>query len=221
MIPLKSDLPTLNRPLATLAILGLNLAVYLYQLTLSAPAEHVFFMDYGLVPGWFTGMGRPSPPPGFLPRPLTLLSAMFLHGGLLHLASNMLYLWIFGPAIEDTLGRGRYLAFYLLGGLAASLAFVFSEPASMLPMIGASGAVATVLGGYLVLFPRARVLVLFWFFFLVQTARVPALLLLAIWFLWQVLGLGGPGVAWMAHIGGFVAGLLMVRLFVPRRSPWY
>lgn len=220
MIPLKSDLPTRGRPLASLVLIVLNLAVYLYQFGLSPPAEHLFIMEYGLVPGWLSGLGRPGPPPGFLPRPLTLLSAMFLHGGLLHLAGNMLYLWIFGPAIEDALGRGRYLLFYLLGGVLASLVFVLGEPAGMLPMIGASGAVAAVLGAYLVLFPRARVLVLFWFFFLVQTARVPALFLLGIWFLWQVLGLGGPGVAWMAHIGGFVAGLLMVRLFLPRRGGW-
>ncbi|MBI5524303.1 MAG: rhomboid family intramembrane serine protease [Desulfarculus sp.] len=221
MIPLKSDLPLLGRPHATLGLIALNVAVYLYQFPLSPPAEHLFFMDYGLVPGWLTSLGRPGPPPGFLPRPLTLVSAMFLHGGLLHLLGNMLYLWIFGPALEDTLGRARYLAFYLLGGMLASLVFVLGDPSSMLPMIGASGAVAAVLGAYLVLFPRARVLVLFWFFFLVQTARVPALFLLAIWFLWQVLGLGGPGVAWMAHIGGFVAGLLMVRLFLPRRPRWY
>ncbi|MFH1034851.1 MAG: rhomboid family intramembrane serine protease [Pseudomonadota bacterium] len=218
MIPLKSDMPVRGTSYLTLGLIALNLAVFLYQITLSPPAETLFLYDYGLVPGWLTGLGQPSPPPGLLPRPLTLLSAMFLHGGLLHLAGNMLYLWIFGRNLEDALGGGRYLIFYLLGGLAASLAFVASAPQDMLPMIGASGAVAAVLGAYLVLFPRAKVLVLFWFIFWVQPVRVPAVLLLAIWFLWQVLGLGGEGVAWMAHIGGFVAGMVMVRLF-PARSP--
>jgi membrane associated rhomboid family serine protease len=201
VIPLKSDLPTQGVPLVTLGLIALNLLVFLYQATLSNPAEQVFVFDYGLVPGWLSGLGQPAPPPGFLPRPLTLLSAMFLHGGLFHLAGNMLYLYIFGRALEDHLGRWRYLVFYLLGGVLASLAFVLGEPEGMLPMIGASGAVATVLGAYLVLFPRSRVLVLFWFIFLVQTVRVPAVILLGLWFLWQVLGLGGPGVAWMAHIG--------------------
>lgn len=211
-------MPVRGTSYLTLGLIALNLAVFLYQITLSPPAETLFLYDYGLVPGWLTGLGQPSPPPGLLPRPLTLLSAMFLHGGLLHLAGNMLYLWIFGRNLEDALGGGRYLIFYLLGGLAASLAFVASAPQDMLPMIGASGAVAAVLGAYLVLFPRAKVLVLFWFIFWVQPVRVPAVLLLAIWFLWQVLGLGGEGVAWMAHIGGFVAGMVMVRLF-PARSP--
>jgi membrane associated rhomboid family serine protease len=217
VIPLKSDLPSWRTPYVTLGLIALNLAVYLYQFVLSQPAELLFILDYGLLPGWLTGLGQPSPPPGFLPRPLTLVSAMFLHGGLWHLAGNMLYLWIFGRNLEDALGPARYLAFYLLGGLAASLAFVASAPQDMVPMIGASGAVAAVLGAYLVLFPRAKVLVLFWFLFLVQLVRVPAVLLLAIWFLLQVLGLGGSEVAWMAHIGRFVAGLFMVRLFLPRR----
>jgi membrane associated rhomboid family serine protease len=173
------------------------------------------------VPGWLTGLGQPPPPPGLPPRLLTLFSAMFLHGGPWHLMGNMLYLWIFGRNLEDALGHGRYVAFYLLGGLAASLVFVASEPGDMVPMIGASGAVAAVLGAYLVLFPRAKVLVLLWFFFLVQLVRVPAVLLLAVWFLLQVLGLGGSGVAWMAHIGGFVAGLLLVRWFVPRLPRYF
>ncbi len=216
MIPLKSDLPTWRTPYCTLAIIAANVAVYLYQMLLSPPAEALFIMDFGLVPGWLSGLGQPAPPPGLLPRPLTLISAMFLHAGLWHLAGNMLYLWIFGRNVEDALGGGRFLAFYLLGGLAASLAFVASAPAEVVPMIGASGGVAAVLGAYLVLFPRARVLVLFWFIFIVQLVRVPAVLLLAIWFLLQVLGLGGAGVAWMAHIGGFVAGFFLVRLFLPQ-----
>jgi membrane associated rhomboid family serine protease len=218
VIPLKSDLPSWRTPYLTLGLIALNLVVYIYQFMLSPPAEVLFIHEYGLVPGWLTRLGQPPPPPGLLYRPLTLLSAMFLHGGLLHLLGNMLYLWIFGRNLEDALGGARYLAFYLLGGLAASLVFVASAPRDMMPMIGASGAVAAVLGAYLVLFPRAKVLVLFWFFFLVQLVRVPAVLLLAVWFLLQVLGLGGSGVAWMAHIGGFVAGLIMVRLFLPRRT---
>jgi membrane associated rhomboid family serine protease len=141
---------------------------------------------------------------------------MFLHGGLLHLAGNLLYLWIFGNNVEDRLGPARFLAFYLLGGVLAALAFLLTEPAAMTPMIGASGAIAAVLGAYFVLYPRARVVVLVWFFFFVNFVRVPAVVVLGIWFLLQVLGLGGEGVAWMAHIGGFVAGMALVRPFLPR-----
>ncbi len=216
MIPLKDDNPTFRTPYMTMGLIAANIAVYLYQLLLSLPAERLFIYDYGLVPAWLTGLASLPPPPDFLPRPLTVVTSMFLHGGILHLAGNMLYLWIFGNNIEDALGPARFLAFYLLGGVLAALAFVATSPGAEVPMIGASGAIAAVLGAYLLLYPRAKVLVLFWFFVLVQVVRVPALLLLGLWFLLQVLGLGGPGVAWTAHLGGFVAGLALIRLFLPR-----
>ena len=216
MIPIRDENPTSRAPLLTITLMAINVAVYLFQFNLSAPAEELFIFDYGLVPAWLTGSATLQPPPGFIPRPLTLVTSMFLHGGLLHLAGNLLYLWIFGNNVEDRLGPARFLAFYLMGGILAALAFVVTEPATMVPMIGASGAIAAVLGAYFVLYPRAKVVVLIWFFFFVNFVRVPAVLMLGLWLLFQVLGLGGEGVAWMAHIGGFVAGMALVRLFLPR-----
>ena len=134
----------------------------------------------------------------------------------MHLAGNMLYLWIFGNNIEDMLGPFRFILFYLTGGLLAGLAQVAVAPGSEIPMVGASGAIAAVLGAYLVLYPRHRVVVLVIFFFFIQLVRVPAILVLGVWFLFQVLGAGSTSVAWMAHIGGFVAGLLLIRFFLPR-----
>ncbi|MFH1059024.1 MAG: rhomboid family intramembrane serine protease [Pseudomonadota bacterium] len=216
MIPIRDENPTQGVPFLTIALIAANLLVYAYQLLLSGPAEQLFIYDYGLVPGWLTHSARQGPPPDFIARPLTVLTSMFLHGDILHVAGNMLYLWIFGNNIEDRLGPVRFLAFYLVGGVLAALAFVLTEPGAMLPMVGASGAIAAVLGAYFLLYPRANVVVLIWFFFFVNFVRVPAVLMLGIWFLFQVLGVGGSGVAWMAHIGGFVAGLLLIRLFLPR-----
>lgn len=216
MIPIRDENPLQGTPYVTLGIIALNVAVYLYQLLLPAQDEMVFVYQYGVVPALLTG-AVPAPPPlaGF-PQPLTLLTAVFLHGGILHLAGNMLYLWIFGNNVEVRLGPVRFVVFYLLGGVLASLAHVLVDPGSQLPMIGASGAIAAVLGAYFLLYPRAKVVVLVWFFFLVQLIKVPAVLVLGVWFLFQVLGSGGPGVAWMAHIGGFVVGLALIRFFLPR-----
>lgn len=216
MIPIRDENPTRRTPYLTLGLIGVNLAVFVYQLLLSGPAEQLFLYDYGLVPGWLTQSARQGPPPDFIPRPWTVLTSMFLHGDVLHVAGNMLYLWIFGNNVEDRLGPLRFLAFYLAGGVLAALAFVLTEPDAMLPMVGASGAIAAVLGAYFLLYPRANVVVLIWFFFFVNFVRVPAVLMLGLWFFFQVLGVGGSGVAWMAHIGGFVAGLLLIRLFLPR-----
>ncbi len=219
MLPLKDDNPLQHRPWATLALILLNLGVYLYQVFQPWPVQQVLVYDLGLVPAWLTGAAVQAPPPGFLPRPLTLFSSMFVHADFFHLFGNMLYLWIFGNNIEDVLRPARFLLFYLLGGALASLVQVASEPASPIPMVGASGAVAAVLGAYLVLYPRARVSVLVWFLFFVQIIKVPAILLLGLWFVLQVLGMSGAGVAWMAHIGGFVAGLAMIKPLLPRPRP--
>lgn len=217
LIPIRDENPTLRKPYLTITLIGLNVLVFLYQLGLSPQEEIIFLHQFGVVPAWLTGLAPVVPPPEWLPRPLTLITYQFLHGGLWHLGGNMLYLWIFGNNIEDALGPVRFIVFYLLGGVLAALSQVLSGPASMMPMVGASGAIAAVLGAYLALYPAARVVVLIWFFFFVQFIRVPALIVLGVWFLLQVLGAGGPGVAWMAHIGGFVAGLLMIRYFLPRR----
>jgi membrane associated rhomboid family serine protease len=171
-----------------------------------------------------------------LPSPyLTIFTSMFLHGGLFHVGGNMLYLWIFGNNVEDTLGHGRFLLFYLLSGVAAAMAQTFMGPASPVPMIGASGAVSGVLGAYLLLFPHANVLTLIVFGFFIRLVRVPALIVLGFWVVVQFLngflavGVeaarghgGGGGVAWFAHIGGFLAGvvlLLVMRRGRPARRP--
>jgi membrane associated rhomboid family serine protease len=165
-------------------------------------------------------------PPAFL----TILTSMFMHGGWLHIAGNMIFLWIFGNNVEDSMGRLRFVFFYLLGGLAAALAQVAIDPDATVPLVGASGAIAAVLGGYALLYPRARVLTLFFFFF-IFFIEVPALLLLGLWIFTQFLPAvgqlatpdieGGGGVAYWAHIGGFLFGLATIKLFAHRRSAHY
>lgn len=219
MLPLRDDVPTRSTPYLILGIIGLNLAVFLYQVWLSPQREEMLIYDLGVVPAWLTGLAAHGPPPDFLPRPLTLVTSMFLHADFLHLGGNMLYLWIFGNNVEDALGPARYALFYLAGGVLAGLAHVLTSPGSPVPTIGASGAVAANLGAYFLLYPRAKVSVLLWFFLFVQVVRVPAVVLLGLWLAMQLLGLGGTGVAnvaWAAHIGGFVAGLVLVRLLLPR-----
>ncbi|MEW6426084.1 MAG: rhomboid family intramembrane serine protease, partial [Bacillota bacterium] len=157
--------------------------------------------------------------PLFLP----FLSAMFLHGGWFHVIGNMWYLWIFGDNVEDRLGRFRYLLFYLAAGIIGSIAHILTNPTSPVPVIGASGAIAGVLGGYFITFPRSRVLALVPVFFFLTLMEVPAVIYLALWFVLQLfngtLSLGGVAnpVAWWAHIGGFVAGMVLIKLMAPRR----
>jgi rhomboid family protein len=176
-------------------------------------------MEFGLVPCRLTGV---CPTASDLPSPVfTIFTSMFLHGGLFHIAGNMLYLWIFGNNVEDTLGHGRYLCFYLGSGVAAAAAQTLVGPGSHVPMIGASGAISGVLGAYIVLFPHANVLTLVVFGFFWRLVRIPALLVLGLWMVVQVLnGLGslgaGGGVAWFAHIGGFFAGMALLLLLRPR-----
>jgi membrane associated rhomboid family serine protease len=182
-------------------------------------------MEFGAVPCRLTGLC----PAGDAPAPfLTLFTSMFLHGGFLHIAGNMLYLWIFGDNVEDTLGHGRFLLFYLLSGVAAALAQIVVHPDSSVPMVGASGAVSGVLGAYLLLFPYARVLVLLIFGFFVRIVRWPATVVLGFWIVVQFLnglitvsvaaGGAAGGTAWFAHIGGFVAGIVLLFLMRPRRT---
>jgi len=144
---------------------------------------------------------------------MTIFSSMFLHGGFLHLAGNMLYLWIFGNNIEDAMGHGRFVAFYLLAGIVAALAQLLYDPGSIIPMIGASGAVSGVLGAYLVLYPYARIKTLLFIIIFIKVVELPAIVLLTIWFFMQVLYSSFEGVAWYAHIGGFVFGLVTIKLF--------
>ncbi len=204
MFPLKDENPTRRRPILTLLLIALNSAVFLWSY-LSGSFEEIV-NRYGMKPSSV-----------FEGRELhTLLTSMFLHGGFLHIGGNMLYLWIFGDNVEDALGRKRFLAFYLLCGLAASLAHLLSDPSSSVPTIGASGAISGVLGAYLVLYPRARVLTAVMYFYFIRVVMIPALFFLGFWFVLQILSasfllvVGAPsGVAYWAHVGGFLAGVVM------------
>jgi membrane associated rhomboid family serine protease len=230
MFPLKADLASRTFPISTVSLIAVNLIVYLYQVSLHLGAAGVdprvsqeFVMEFGLIPCRLAGAcGSPFE---FPPPMLTVFSSMFLHGGIVHIAGNMLYLWIFGNNVEDTLGHGRFVAFYLLAGILAALAQTASHPVSAVPMVGASGAVAGVLGAYLLLFPRATILTLLVIGFFIRFVHVPALIVLSFWFVMQFLsgflarsfGEVSGGVAWFAHIGGFLSGMVLLFLLRPRR----
>jgi len=234
MLPLKDDVVGRRTPFVTVGLIAVNILAFMYQVSLemggdpgSARAAQAFVLEFGAVPCRLTGA---CVSPGDFPHPLvTILSSMFLHGGLFHIGGNMLYLWIFGDNVEDTLGHTRFLGFYLLSGLAAALAQTVMSPRSAVPMIGASGAVSGVLGAYLILFPHASILTLITFGFFIRFVWIPALIVLGFWVVVQVLNgfitfstaaqPGGDvgGVAWFAHIGGFVAGMALLFLLRPRR----
>jgi len=215
-------------PLVTVGLVALNVLAFLYEL--NQPTEGAlqsFIQAWGVVPREYTAV-RDLPPTIPLPFWTTLITSMFLHGGWMHLGGNMLYLWIFGDNLEKVMGPVKFLLFYLACGIAAGLAHIAFSGASNVPTVGASGAISGVLGGYLVLFPRARVLTLFvLLLFFVQVVEVPAALYLAFWFLMQLvsgtasLALaedGSGGVAWWAHVGGFVVGMALAPL-IRRRGP--
>ena len=206
MFPIRDHNPSGRRPYVTFALIAANVAVFLgYWLTLQSESQlNQFFYDWGLVPANLTsGGGVP-----------TLFTSMFLHGGWMHLAGNMLFLWIFGDNLEDEMGHGGFLLFYILSGIAAALAQVVADPASPIPMVGASGAIAGVMGGYLLLFPKARVDVLFIFVIIFRIFPIPAWIVLGVWFALQLFsGVSIPGdqggVAYWAHAGGFLGGLIL------------
>ncbi len=227
MIPLYDDLPTRRFPLMTVTLIVVNVLVFVYELSLSRAGVgrlDLFFLRAGFLPYEITHLAD-VPPPDLVAPPFTVLTSMFVHEGWLHIAGNMLFLWIFGNNVEDAMGRFRFLVFYLLCGVAAALAQTAVRPDSTIPNIGASGAIAGVLGAYVVLYPRARVLTLVpVFIFFLPILLLPAWVVIGAWFVLQlfegVLSLGaaaGGGVAFFAHVGGFVAGLLLVGVFVRRR----
>ncbi|MEW6381780.1 MAG: rhomboid family intramembrane serine protease [bacterium] len=223
MIPLKDDIPSDSFPVVTVTIIGLNCVVFVYQLLLGAYGDRLIKI-LGIIPyelSHFTDL----PPLAPVPLPFTIVTSMFLHGGLAHLLGNMLYLWIFGDNVEDAMGHVRFAVFYLLCGTAAAITQVMVSPSSTIPMIGASGAISGVLGAYLLLYPQARVMTLVFFGFLIETVRLPASLLLTFWIVVQFLSgafsltshsISG-GVAWFAHIGGFIMGMALIFLFRKRR----
>lgn len=218
MIPLKDDNPTSTYPYVTISIIVLNILVFFYEISLG-PLFGTFLNKYGAKPLFVLNMTSPES----YPSPyITVFTSMFLHGGIFHVAGNMLYLWIFGNNIEDSTGHFRFIIFYLLSGLVAVFTFSILNPNSIIPMVGASGAVSGVLGAYLILFPRAKVLTLVPFGFYMQIIRVPAILVLGMWIIVQIINGsvnrgGGGGVAWFAHIGGFVAGIILIGLFKKRK----
>ena len=251
MFPLKDDIPTRRFPILTVAIIVVNIVMYFGFQGAYTGSDEKFnerVVEYGAIPYEITHPGdnceasqdgeqllcegqegvrgdaedQPS-------TWLTLLTSMFMHGGLLHIGGNMLFLWIFGNNIEDSMGRPRFLAFYLLGGLAALLAQTLFQPDAAVPTIGASGAVAAVLGGYALLYPKARVVTLIFIVIFFTVIELPALLVLGIWFLLQAASgaqelaqpVGGGGVAYWAHIGGFLFGLALIKLFANREHDDY
>jgi membrane associated rhomboid family serine protease len=222
MIPVRDTIPSRYAPVVTWALIGTNAVVFLFELSLGPAGLERFFYLFGMVParyshpGWASAVGFPVD--DYWP----FLTSTFLHGGWLHILGNMWTLWIFGDNVEDRMGGARFLVFYLLAGLAAGLTHWFTNPDSIVPAVGASGAIAGVLGAYFAMFPHSRVIVLFPVFFWPFFFELPAVTYLLFWFLSQVFGatLAGlspeavGGVAWSAHIGGFLAGLVLHRLFL-------
>lgn len=221
MIPLKDDNPTHTIPLITIGIIVINILVYIYQLSLSSEGLENFLLRFGAIPEHLTHPFFRDPSSLYiLPSALTIFTSMFLHGGLIHLLGNMLYLWVFGNNVEDYLGHIKFIVFYLISGFFAAFIHTLSDVNSITPMIGASGAIAGILGAYLILFPRANVSTLFIFIIIIRIIKVPAVLILGLWFLIQLLNAGSEGgsVAWYAHVGGFLAGVLLIKFFRPIRS---
>jgi membrane associated rhomboid family serine protease len=220
VIPLRDDNPTQIKPVLTWGLIAVNVVVFLYQVSLGPRQGQVFVFEFGMIPAVFFGYRELPSYMAAIPSQLSLLTNMFLHGGWLHLIGNMVYLWIFGDNIEAAMGRIRFLVFYLLCGVLASLSHALTDPTSVLPTIGASGAISGVLGAYALLYPRARVLVLLWLGFFTRLMYIPAAIALGFWFLLQLvngaLSSEQGGVAFWAHIGGFVAGLVLVGLFKRR-----
>jgi membrane associated rhomboid family serine protease len=215
VIPLRDLNPTRTTPVVTYAIIAVNVLVYLFQVSLTPYAEKLFVMHYGLVPAL---LGQEH-------HWITPFTSMFVHGGFWHLALNMWSLFIFGDNIEDRLGKSRYIAFYLASGIGAAAAQVFVGPGSMIPMVGASGAIAGVLAAYVRLFPQARIVTLIPLLIFFFVREIPAVFFIVFWFLMQLLGgigslgaAGDGGVAVFAHIGGFIAGLWLIRALLPVRN---
>ena len=207
----------------TVVFIVANAVVFVYELTLGPMAGELFIGAFVLVPEKLFAPGPASS--GAIPVAATLVTSMFLHGGFLHIAGNMLYLWIFGNNVEDAMGRMRFTLFYVLCGIFAAYAHAFANRFSPVPMIGASGAVSGVLGAYLLLYPRARVVTLVMFGFYIRTVEVPAMFILGFWFVLQFLnallaGGSGGGIAWLAHVAGFVAGMLLIGFFKRKDVPF-
>jgi membrane associated rhomboid family serine protease len=226
MIPLRDNIPSRRTPVVTYALIAANVFVYFLLQPGSGTRAGLFFtFQWGLVPADLLGGAPRVPHP--VPVTWTVITSMFLHGGFFHILGNMWYLWLFGDNVEDVMGRARFLMFYLLSGVAAAAAQVAMEPASRVPMVGASGAISGVLGGYLLLYPHARILALVPLGFFTQLMEVPAVIVLGFWIFVQFFNAflmpahEGGGVAFFAHIGGFLAGMALVHIFRGRERTRY
>jgi len=218
LIPLKDDNPTYRTPIVTYSIIAICVIVFILEITSSSYNNGRLFYSYGLIPAVFTGQATLPDEIAGLPSELTLLSSMFMHGGFMHLIGNMLYMWIFADNIEDEIGPVRFIIFYVLAGIAAALTQVYLNTSSTIPMIGASGAIGGVLGAYIVNHPKAKVLVLIPLGFFSQIIKIPALYVLGFWFVLQFINSSlssstGGGVAYGAHIGGFIFGVITILFF--------
>ena len=219
MFPLSDESLRRTTPFVTWSIIGACVLVFLWQSSLGAKAGEIALYQYGMIPARLFGMAKLRSHAA-IPASATVLTSMFLHGGWLHLGLNMLFLWVFGAKVEDSMGHSRFLIFYLLCGVAAAVAQAIMSPASTLPMVGASGAISGVLGAYFLLHPLASIRVLFFLGFIPIVAHIPALIFLGLWFATQIASatfsvLSEPGVAVWAHVGGFLTGMLLTPLLRP------
>ena len=218
MIPLKDDNPTSGRPVVTYFLIGICVVIFLMQLGSQSYKTGQLFYSYGLIPSVLMGYDQLPMDLYAVPAYLTIFTSMFMHGGFMHLIGNMLYMWIFADNIEDSLGPKKFIIFYLLSGIGAATAQILMDTHSQVPMVGASGAIGGVLGAYLINHPNARVLVLIPFGFFSQLIKIKALYVLGFWFVLQFINSAmmssqGGGVAYAAHIGGFVSGVVLILFF--------
>jgi len=222
MIPLKDDNPTSSKPIITYCLIIICIFVFLIELASPSYRTGEFFYSYGLIPSVLLGKLKLAPSMYVIPAYLTIITSMFVHGGFMHLIGNMLYMWIFADNIEDSLGKVKFLIFYILCGIGAAMAQVFTDTNSQIPMVGASGAIGGVLGAYLVNYPKAKILVLIPFGFFSQIIKIKALYVLFFWFILQFINSAltnsnGGGVAYAAHIGGFISGVILI-LFLNKKN---
>ncbi len=225
MIPIRDNIRSRRFPVVNLTLIIINVVVFIYELSLGQSQLTHFVNTFGVTPRRVTGLltGHTDYAAAVIP----LVTGMFLHGGWLHLLGNMLYLWIFGDNVEDRVGRGKYLVLYLAAGIGGSLAQVWARPLAAEPVIGASGAIAGVLGAYFISYPKAKVLTLVPIFFFITFVEIPAFIFLIIWFILQslngfvTLGVAGNMVAWWAHIGGFLTGIIGMLILAPAKRRRY
>ncbi len=221
LFPIRDDQPTFRTPYLTIGLIIVNTVVFLFSRTFGVEGFAKFLTSFGYTPLLFLGGGAVSHVPSWLY--ITPISSMFLHGGWMHLIGNMLFLWIYGNNIEDYFGPIKFLLFYLVSGLAAIFLYTVFNPHSTVPLVGASGAIAGVMGAYMALHPKARITCLL-FYFLITFVTLPAKVVLGVWFAYQVLmsmigGATGGGVAWLAHVGGFIFGWVLLKILIKFRGP--